>query len=86
MTRPENGLQDHWRTLYSLGQLFMDLASRVFANGPGDRDSIPSRVIPKILKTALKTSLLNTQHYMARIKSKVEQSRERNSTVPYTLM
>ena len=32
----------------------------------------------------LDTSLLNTQHYKARIKGKVEQSRERSSTLPYT--
>ena len=48
---------------------------RVFANGPGDRGSIPGRVIPKIFKMVLDTSLLNTQQYKVRIKSKVEQSR-----------
>ena len=36
---------------------------RVFANGPGDRGSIPGQVIPKTLKMVLDTSLLNTQHY-----------------------
>ena len=36
---------------------------RVFDNGPGDLGSIPGRVIPKTLKTALDTSLLNTQWY-----------------------
>ena len=30
-------------------------------------------------------ALLNTQHYKARIKGEVEQSRERNSAFPYTL-
>ena len=44
--------------------------SRVFANG--DRGSIPGRVIPKILKMVLDTSLLNTQQYKVRIKGKVE--------------
>ena len=38
--------------------------------GPGDRGSIPGRVIPKTLKMVLDTSLLNTQHYMVRIKGK----------------
>ena len=49
------------------------LVGRVFANGPGDRGSIPGRVIPKTLKMVLDTSLLNTQHYKVRIKGKVEQ-------------
>ena len=55
---------------------------RVFANGPGDLDSIPDRVIPKTLKMILDTSLLNTQQYKVRIKSKVEKSRERSGTLP----
>ena len=32
----------------------------------------------------LDASLLNTQHYKVRIKGKVEQSRERSSTLPYS--
>ena len=55
-------------------------------NGPGDLGSIPGRVIPKTLKRALDTSLLNTQHYKVRIKGKVEQSRERSSVLPYNLV
>ena len=62
----------------------IDLVGRVLANGPGDRGSIPGRVIPKTLKMVLDTSLLNTQQYKVRIKGKVEQSRERSSTFPYT--
>ena len=42
--------------------------SRVFANGPGDRGSIP--VIPKIRKVVPYVTLLNNQHYKLRIKSK----------------
>ena len=38
------------------------LIGRVFANGPGDLSSIPGRVIPKIQKMVLDTSLFNTQH------------------------
>ena len=62
------------------------LAVRVFANGPGDLGSIPGRVIPKTQKMVLDASLLNTQHYKVRIKGKVEQSRERSSALPYTLV
>ena len=60
--------------------------SKVFANGPGDRDLIPGWVIPKTQKTVLVASLLNTQHYKVWIKGKVEQSREWSSTLPYTSM
>ena len=64
----------------------IDLVGRGFANGLGDRDSIPGRVIPKTLKMVLDTSLLNTQHYKLRIKGKVEQSRRKSSTLPYILV
>ena len=50
------------------------LVGRVFANGPGDRGSVPSRVIPKTLKMVLLTSLINTQQYKVHIEGKVEQS------------
>ena len=60
--------------------------SVVFDKGPGDQSSIPSRVIPNTLKLVLDTSLLNTQQYKVRIKGKVEQSRERSSSLPYTLV
>ena len=52
------------------------LMSKVFTNGPGDRDSFVGRFIPKTQKMVLDTTLLNIQHYMMRIKGKVEQSRE----------
>ena len=58
---------------------------RVFANGPGDRGSIPGRVIPKTFKMVLDTSLLNTRQYKVRIEGKVEQSRERSSSLPLHL-
>ena len=51
---------------------------RVFTNGPEDQGSIPGWGIPKTQKM-----VLNTQHYKVRIKDKVEQSRERSSTLPY---
>ena len=72
--------EDHIYTLYR----FIDLVDRVFANGPGDLGSIPGRVIPKTLKMVLDTSLLNTQQYKVRTKGKVERSRERSNTLPYT--
>ena len=45
------------------------LMIRVFANDPGDRDSIPGRVVPKTQKMVLVAALLNTQHYMVQLKS-----------------
>ena len=62
------------------------LMSRVFANGPGDRDSIPGRVIPKTQKMVLDSILLDTLLDKVRIKGKVEQSREWCSALPYTLV
>ena len=56
----------------------------VLANSPGDRGSIPGRVTPKTQKMVLDVSLLNTQHYKVRIKGKMEQFRERCSTLSYT--
>ncbi len=38
------------------------------------------------LKMVLDAALLNTQHYKVRVKDKVEQSRERSSPFPYTLL
>ena len=60
--------------------------SRVFGNGPGDLGSIPGRVIPETLEIVLDISLLTIQQYEVRIKAKVEQSRERSSALPYTLV
>ena len=59
---------------------------RVLTNGLGDLGSIPGHVILMTLKMVLDTSLLNTQQYKVRIKGKVEQSWERNSTLSYTLV
>ena len=52
------------------------LVDRVFANG--------LEVIPKTFKMVLDTILLNIQQYKVRIKGKVEKSRERRRTLPYT--
>ena len=43
---------------------------RVYAHGPGNRGSIPDRVIPKTQKMVLDAYLPNTQHDKARIKGK----------------
>ena len=48
------------------------LMSRVFTNGPGDRDSIPGRVLPKTQEMVLDAALLSTQHYKVSIKGKEE--------------
>ena len=63
---------------------FIGLVDRVLANNPGDRGSIPGRVIPKTKKMVLDTSLFNTQQYKVRIKGKEEQSRERSSALLYS--
>ena len=65
-------------------ELDIGIMVRLFANGPGDRGSIPGRVIPKTQNMVLDTPLLNTQHYKVWIKGKVEKSRERSSTPPHT--
>ena len=44
------------------------------------------RLKKKKKKMVLDAILLNTQHYQVRIKGKVEQSRERSSALPYTLV
>ena len=75
------GLQDRWRSyiyIYIYNRLIGQVG-RVFANGPGNLGSISGPVIPKTLKMALDTSLLNTQQFKVRIKGKVEQSSERVS-------
>ena len=61
-------------------------AVRVFTNVSGDLGSISGRVIPKTQKMVLEASLFNIQHYKVRIKGKVEQSGERSSALPYTLV
>ena len=60
-----------------------DMMVRVFANGPGDLGSIPSRVKPKTQKMVLDASLI--KYYMLRIKGKVEKSRESSSALPQHL-
>ena len=40
----------------------------------------------RLKKMVLDATLLNTQHYEVQIKGKLEQSKERSSTLPYTLV
>ena len=62
------------------------IMASMFAKGPGDRGSIPGRVIPKTQKMVLDASLLNTQHYKVRIKGKVGQYRKRSSALHHILV
>ena len=57
---------------------------RVFTNGPGDRGSIPGRVIPKTLKWYLMPPylILSNIRYVSRVKW----SKEKSSALPYTLV
>ena len=58
---------------------------RVFANGLGDWGSnLRSGHTKDSKKMVLDVALLNTQAYKVWIKGKVEQSKERSSTLPYT--
>ena len=58
----------------------MWLMSTVFATSPWDLGSI----IPETQKMILDAVLPSTQHYKVRVKGKVKQSWELNSTLPYT--
>ena len=46
----------------------ISFVSRVIVNDPGDRISIPDRVISKTQKMVLDAALLNTQYYKLWIK------------------
>ena len=59
---------------------------KVFTHVPRNRCSIPGWIPAKTPKMVLDISLVNTQHYKVRIKGKVEQSRDRSGTLPYTLV
>ena len=56
----------------------------MFTNGLGDGSLILGQVILKTQKIVFDATLLNSQHYKARIKGKVEQSMEWSSTLAYT--
>ena len=71
-------------TLNYLYYWAIGLMSRVFANGLGNRGSIPDRIIPKTQKMVLDAALLSLQHYKVKIKGKVEQSWEWSSALAYT--
>ena len=73
------------KTLFFIIQydIYIYKICRVFVNG--DQGSNPSRVIPKV-KNFTWWSLLNTQYYKLRIKSKEEKSREKSSALLNTLV
>ena len=79
-----NADRDGWRERVSKGICSVSVSWRWLRWYPGDPGSIPGRVLPKTFKMVLDTSLLNSQQYKVRIKGKMEQSRERSSTLPYT--
>ena len=57
---------------------------RVSVNSPEDLGSIAGRVLDS--KMVFDATLLNTQHYQVRIKSKMELSRGRCGDLPYMLV
>ena len=79
-------MQHFFRIFLHQCNRLIGLVGRVFVNGLEDLGSIPGRFIPKTLKMVLYTSLLNTQQYKVRIEGKEEQSRERSSALPITLV
>ena len=80
----QSSIYSYFMISIGLHNWLIGLVGRVFANGPGDLGSIPGSIMPKTLKMVHDISLLNTQQYKVRIKGKVEQSRERSSTLPYS--
>ena len=74
--------QDIYIYGYKLGGCVIGLVVRLFAKGPGDRGSIPARVMPKNQKMVLVASLLYTQYYQVWSNGKVGQSKERSCTHP----
>ena len=73
-------------TLYQVSLIFFLTGSldRVFANGLGDQVQSHVESYQRLKKMVLDISLLNTQHCKVWIKDKVEQSKERSSTLSYT--
>ena len=59
--------------MLNLVYICIGIMVRDFANSPDDLDSIRDRVIPKTQKMIFDASLLITQHYKVRIKSRVGQ-------------
>ena len=52
--------------IFRQSSIWIAIVGREFANGSGNRGSIPGRVILKTLKMVLDTSLLNTQPHKVR--------------------
>ena len=82
-------LKNFFDTLYTTNDIplpSINQVVRVFVNCPGNWGTIPGQVIPKTQKMVLDAALLNTQHYKVWIKGKVEQSKEKNCALLYTLV
>ena len=78
-------LSHTYKNIYEYTRIKFEIESNVsIYNSPGDPGSIAARVIQKSKKMVLDASLLNTQHYKVRIKSKVELSWERSIALLYT--
>ena len=58
---------------------------RVIASDPGDRGSVPGRVILKTQKMVFDASLFNTQYYKVHIKGEMEESRDGSRAPPLQL-
>ena len=78
--------RQNYRTGIKIKVIYIDqpfsIMVRVFANGLGDRDSIPGWHIPKTQKMIFDTYLLITQHYKVRIKDKCSNSGKGVSQFP----
>ena len=59
---------------------------RMFANGPGNRDSVPARVMPKTQKRILDASFLSNQYYKVLIKSKCSNPGKAEAHFPPTVV
>ena len=72
-------------SLYSIPNRLISLVGRAFANGPGDRGSIPGRVIPKTYKWYLipPCFILSNIRYVSRVKGS---DQGKGVAPPYTSM
>ena len=70
----------------SVGLPGIGMMVRVFANARETWVQSQVKSYQRLKKWYLMPPCFNTQHYKVWIKGKVEQSRERSSTLPYTLM
>ena len=77
-------IESHW-VLHSYG-LVPHPSKKICTLLPRRPGLNPRSSLTKDSKMVLDAALLNTQHYKVRIRGKVEQSKERSSDLPYTLV